>query len=76
MLEKHELIIRGLLNAAEAHPDLVATLGELLAVSSGKGINSEDISIDEAGAATKTCLDDPDGWIKFGTNKNVPIYND
>lgn len=45
-------------------------------LSSNKALNSEDVTINEAGVATSTVLDDPDGWIKLGVNKNIPVYND
>lgn len=33
-----------------------------------KSANSEDVSIDEAGAAVKVVLDDPDGFTGFTVN--------
>lgn len=41
-----------------------------------KGVNSEDVVINEAGSDTKTVLGDPIGFIKIGTDQNIPIYAD
>ena len=43
---------------------------------SGKAASAENISINEAGIATKSVLGPPDGWVKLGPNQNVPTYND
>lgn len=46
---------------------------------SSKGVNSEDITIDEAGTAINDVLNDPDGWIEVvlenGLTKHVPYYD-
>lgn len=77
-MEKLEKLVTSLLRVenVEFIKSLERRLDFLLALPSTKGINSEDVSIDEAGASVKTALDDPDGWIKLGANQNIPIYND
>jgi len=41
---------------------------------SSKGATVENVSINEAGVATKTALGAPDGFIMIG-NVNIPYYN-
>jgi hypothetical protein len=47
---------------------------EVVGNTSSKSATAENVSINEAGAATKTALGAPDGFIKIG-NVNIPYYN-
>lgn len=42
--------------------------------ASSKSASAENVTINEAGAATKTALGAPDGFISIGTY-NIPYYN-
>lgn len=77
-MDKLEKLVMSMLRGenVEFIKTLERRLDFVLIESSSKLLDSEDISINEAGVATKTALDDPDGWIRFGLNQNVPIYND
>lgn len=54
-------------------------LTELSGLSvSGKSATSEDVSINEAGAALHTVLDDPDGFLEIqiaGSTYYLPYYS-
>ena len=77
-IDKLEKLVTALLRVEniEFIKNLERRLSFTLIRSSAKALDSEDISINEAGVATKIALDDPDGWIRLGVNQNVPIYND
>lgn len=53
-------------------------LSSLILKQSTKSINSEDVSIDEAGTATHIVLDDPDYFLEVsledGTIVAIPAY--
>lgn len=67
-------MVRG--ESLELVKNLERQMNFTLIQTSSKAQDSEDVTIDEAGVSTKVALDDPDGWIKVGPNKNIPIYND
>jgi hypothetical protein len=53
-------------------------LKDLLVIEvSTKDADSEDVTVDEAGAATYQVMNDPDGFLKVtinGTDYNIPIF--
>lgn len=60
--------------ASDFDPAKKRTLELLFSGPSDKGATSENVSINEAGAAVKTVLGPPDRWGKLGTG-NVPVYD-
>lgn len=72
-VEQLEKLTRGLLNASEADPLMVKTLGLIMTSTGSKGADTEDVTIDEAGAATKVVMNDPDGFLLLG-DKYIPYF--
>lgn len=60
--------------ASQVDPNVKRTLGLVIAAASGKVATSEDVAVNEAGAATHNVLGSPDKFIKIG-DANVPAWN-
>lgn len=55
-----------------------ARIGAISLSLSPKGVDTEDVTINEAGAATHTVLNDPAGFLLFkneGTERHIPFFS-
>ena len=73
-VQELEAFISTLRNVSAIDPQILRALSASFATSSSKGATSENVTIDEAGVATKTALGAPDGFLRVG-DLNIPYYN-
>lgn len=63
----------GLKNSAQLDPDVKKTIAEIVFKAGEKTADSEDVTINEGGVATKVVLNDPDGF-KLGVDGKYYAY--
>lgn len=61
-------------SVAQMNPQYVRTITGVLLSPSAKSSTSENVAVNEGGAATYSVLGVPDGFTKIG-DLNIPYYN-